>query len=580
MVNTTEGDKKLQVTINDGQALTLTGTGTDDNLKFLSGTEAMPNSYDALGKVTLKGNAAELVINSADRKEITFETSINGKNNKNGNLIINTPAVFTKSIGNQHSLNEININATTVTFNGAEIKADKVNLTTAESSFNINNKGVAVLTGDVDNISGQDGKGQLIITGENSRITGNIGATNSLQAISIGEGTTILQGQIIKAKSVVFVADNSSLYLDKQGTILTGNMCFDGYDAKLYVADDILIKGNLTNYNDEKVVGEINFQGSGVVQGNIGQRNIEGEALKDINIQGGDTKIVELQGDVTTKNLSFVPANGHDAGIVQIGGDLIAENVIFANGNAQGGILEFNGQNENGYTFSSKIENGDNATLKVNTYELTANDVTIGDIKTIDIKGNNTLIIDANLADVNLLDNGNKINFEGEDSTLILTNSSINDDMTITLANTLDTGNNNLGQVVINSVEAGKILTIASADNITLGTEAHKLKKLIFIGAGSIDIYPDIFATNIKVGNAVTLADGRNITGDVLGDANSSIEFLGDGEINGKIDGLKMLKVGKGNVLLQADDYYVINEIQGTGTKMLTLPKNFNPDIA
>lgn len=501
VVNTTEGDKKLQVTINDEQALTLTGTGTTEALKFEDGSKADPNSYDALDKVTLKGNTAKLEINSADREGITFETSINGENNKNGTLIINTPAVFTKSIGNKGSLDKINIIGTTVRFNGTEIKAE----------------------------------------------------------------------------SVVFASDNSSLYLNnKQGVVLTGDIRFDGYDAKLYVADNILIKGNLKNYS-EKVVGEINFRSSGVVQGNIGQRNIDrGEALKDINIQGGDTK-VELQGDVTTKNLSFVPADKHNAAsTVQIGGDLIAENVIFANGNAQGGILEFNGQNKDGYTFSGKIENGGNATLKVNTYKLTANDVTIGDIKTIDIKGNNTLIIDANLADVNLLDNGNKINFEGEDSTLILTNSSINDDMTITLANTLDTGNNNFGQVVINSVEAGKTLTIASADNITLGTEDHKLKKLIFIGAGSIDIYPDIFATNIKVGNAVTLADGRNITGDVLGDANSSIEFLGDGEINGKIIDLKMLKVGKGNVLLQAEGDYMINEIQGTGTKTLTLPENFN----
>lgn len=756
VVNTAEGDKKLQVTINDEQALTLTDTGTTEVLKFKGNKGINLNSYDALGNVTLKGNTAELAINSADREEITFEVSINGENNKNGNLTINTPVVFTKSIGNQHSLNEININATTVTFNGTEIKADKVNLTTAKSVFNIGNKGVAVLTDDVDNISGQDGQGQLIITGENSRITGNIGATNSLEAISVGEGITTLQGQVIKAKSVIFVADKSILSFNGQRTELTGNIRFDGYDAKLYVADDILIKGNLTNYNEE-VVGEINFQGSGVVQGNIGQRNIDqGEALKDINIQGGDTKIVELQGDVATKNLSFVPANEHDAaGIVQIGGGLIAENVIFSNGNAQGGILEFNGQNEKGYIFSGKIENGDNATLKVNTYELTANDATIGDIKTIDIQEAKTFIVNAGCEGVTLLKGGNKINFVGadsrlifksvedatislatdlpaspvgggklafiggkdniltinsdklaesrkagevngnklaelavignvivtdldisgtrqlniiggakfldqgatsakiplinigavhtnteasetiyaldaqsgdfdiltegntinfmhEDAALMLQNSSV-DDRTITLANTLDTGGDNFGQVVINSVEADKTLTIARADNITLGTKDHKLKELIFTGAGSIDIYPDIFATNINVGNVecigcsdingtlsfkgnteirqygningnvnfqncdaiITLANGRNITGDVLG-GNSSIEFLGDGEVNGNIYGLKMLKVGKGNVLLQANDAYVINEIRGTGTKTLTLPENFN----
>nr|WP_253308180.1 autotransporter outer membrane beta-barrel domain-containing protein [Rickettsia endosymbiont of Ceutorhynchus assimilis] len=579
VVNTAGGDKKLQVIINDAQALTLTGTGTDDNLKFFSGAEAMPNSYAALDNITL-GDQSKLII-------------------------------------------------------------------------------------DVD-------KG-----------------------------------------------------------------------------------GNLTN-NSGKVADEINFQGSGVVQGNTGQ----GETLKDINIQGDDTKIVELQGDVATKNLNFVPANGIAAGTVQIGGDLTAENVIFSNGNVQGGILEFNGQNKKGYVFSAKVENGGNGMLNVNTYILKAIDTTISDIKTINIQEAKAFIVNVGCEDITLLKGGNEINFVGansklifrsgndvtinlaadlpafangggklifigdnnnvltinsddanvrrfgniagdklaeltvvnnvivtdlidisgtrqlniigeakfldqgatsakipqinigaafpatkapkgdaiyaldaengdfgiltdgntinfmhEDAAFMLQNSAA-DDRTITLANTLDPGDNNFGKVVIDSAIADKTLTIVSADNninITLGTEERKLKELIFADEGSIDIYPDIFATDVRVGNVervrcsdingtlsfegntevrqqgningnvnfqnhdatIILADGKNITGDVFGDANGTIEFLGDGKIKGEIEDLKMLKVGKGNVSLQADDDYVINEIQGTGTKMLTLPENF-----
>ncbi|WP_342270677.1 autotransporter family protein [Rickettsia endosymbiont of Orchestes rusci] len=583
VVNTAGGDKKLQVIINDAQALTLTGTGTDDNLKFFSGAEAMPNSYAALDNITL-GDQSKLII-------------------------------------------------------------------------------------DVD-------KG-----------------------------------------------------------------------------------GNLTN-NSGKVADEINFQGSGVVQGNTGQ----GETLKDINIQGDDTKIVELQGDVATKNLNFVPANGITAGTVQIGGDLTAENVIFSKGNVQGGILEFNGQNKKGYVFSAKVENGGNGMLKVNTYKLRANDVTIGDIKTIDIQEAKTFIINADREYITLLKGGNEINFVGVNSRLIFrskNNATINlaadlpafangggklvfigdnnnaltinsddanvrrfgniagdklaeltvvnnvivtdlidisgtrqlniigkakfvdqgatsakipqinigaafpatkapkgdtiytldakngdfgiltdgntinfmhedaafmlrnsaaDDRTITLANTLDPGDNNFGKVVIDSIIAGKTLTIGSADNninITLGTQDHKLKELILVGNGIIAVQSNIFANDIWLGNAnsvpnlitckdingdltfgadthliqngningnvnfqnrdatITLANGKNITGDVFGDANGTIEFLGDGKIKGEIEGLKMLKVGEGKVSLQADNDYVINEIQGTGTKMLTLPEKF-----
>ncbi|MCC8484052.1 MAG: hypothetical protein LN561_05875 [Rickettsia endosymbiont of Labidopullus appendiculatus] len=74
----------------------------------------------------------------------------------------------------------------------------------------------------------------------------------------------------------------------------------------------------------------------------------------------------------------------------------------------------------------------------------------------------------------------------------------------------------------------------------------------------------------------VTLADKQKIGGIIKDGENATLEFLGDGEVGGAIDGLKLLTVGNGNVTLAASGNHSVTEIQGNGVQKLTLASGFN----
>ncbi|WP_202070018.1 autotransporter outer membrane beta-barrel domain-containing protein [Rickettsia tillamookensis] len=217
--------------------------------------------------------------------------------------------------------------------------------------------------------------------------------------------------------------------------------------------------------------------------------------------------------------------------------------------------------------------------------------------------GTATYILDAQTGDFAVLTVGKTISFLHEDSVLQLQNSSVADDRTITLAGVLDPLAPNTGKVTINSVIAGKKLTInGTAAGAILGTRNHKLKELTIIGAGKLDIKSTIFANNLffrantqltqdgdiegdvdfkNQDASITIADGKKITGSITSTdngavvTNGTITFDGDGSIGGNVKGLKLLQVGTGNVSLLTGGDTVIGEIRGNGIGILTLPQNF-----
>ncbi|WP_081427946.1 autotransporter outer membrane beta-barrel domain-containing protein [Rickettsia massiliae] len=600
----------------------------------------------------------------------------------------------TGNIGNTNSLATISIGAGTATLGGAVIKATTIDLTDAASVLTLTNAN-AVLTGAIDNTTGVDNVGVLNLNGALSQVTGNIGNTNSLATISVGAGTAMLGGAVVKATTTK-LTDAASAVTFTNPVVVTGAI------------------DNTGNANN----GIATFTGNSTVTGNIGNT----AALATVNVGAGIT--------------------------LQAGGSLAANNIDFG----VGSTLEFNGPLDGGgntipYYFKGAIANGNNAILNVNTKSLTAYHSTIGTVAEINIGAGNFFAIDASAGDVTIL-NAQAINFGVPDSALVLSNLTgvgvknillaadlvapganggdvvfnggvnglnigsnvagtarnigdgggdkfntlliynavtitddvnlegiqnvhinnnaaftsstafnagaiqINDatytidanngnlnvpagniqfahanaqlilqntsgnDRTITLGANIDPDNDDEGIVTLNSVTAGKKLTIAGGK--TLGG-AHKLHTIVFKGAGDFGAAGTTFnTTNIVLdttgrlelgattanvvllndaiqltqtgGNiggfldfnakngTVTLNNNVNVAGAVQntgGTNNGTLIVLGASNLN-SVNGIAMLKVGAGNVTIAKGGDVKIGEIQGTGTNTLTLPANFN----
>ncbi|MCX4084522.1 autotransporter outer membrane beta-barrel domain-containing protein, partial [Rickettsia hoogstraalii] len=245
----------------------------------------------------------------------------------------------------------------------------------------------------------------------------------------------------------------------------------------------------------------------------------------------------------------------------------------------------------------------DNADFTSNT-AVNADAIQINDgIYRVDASGGNVAVPAAN------------IEFAHANAQLVLQNSSNADDRTITLGADIDPNNDDEGIVTLNSVNAGKKLTIAGG--VTLGG-AHRLQAIKFQGVGDFGTAGITFNTaNIELdttgatelgatlGNVilinnnvqltqtgnivgfldfnatngtVTLNNGVNIAGAVQntgGTNNGTLIALGASNL-GSVNGLTMLKVGAGAVSITQGGNTSITEIQGNGTALLTLPANFN----
>ncbi|MFY9589374.1 autotransporter domain-containing protein [Rickettsia endosymbiont of Halotydeus destructor] len=486
-------NKKLKVKIKDGQSLTLTGTSTEA-LDFTDGTKAALNNYTALGNIELEQKAT-LIVNSDNSEKITLAGDVKG-----GQVTVNTDTEFTGTITDSTL---IVINEGEAQFKNRTINPKVIQLAQANSILTFTN---TVLTSDIENVSGEESKGILNLNGENL-ITSKIGATNSLKAINI-IGDATFESDITTDK--INLADNTTLTF-YNNTIVAGNI--------------ITTKDGQGTLNIGRSRDELN-----IMTGKIGTIN------NSLCVIKANSKELMLQEDVYTKKLIF---NYPKISLIMIGGNLTGE-VDFAD---KANVLIFDGPNkDNGYKFEGGILNGAKAEIIVNTPRLTATDATIGTIETIKILQANTLAIDANAQNINLLANGNKINFEEENSTLMLTNANLNDDMTITLGQSLEPQANEHGKIIIDSAESGKTLT---TKNYSLGTNNKKLKEITFQGNGNFAIESEIFATDIIFNSAIFTSDlnstgkiitrgttkfmkGVNNTGDITLSNRSTTKFAGD----------------------------------------------------
>ncbi|WP_341787212.1 autotransporter outer membrane beta-barrel domain-containing protein [Rickettsia endosymbiont of Cantharis rufa] len=518
-------------------------------------------------------------------------------------------------IGATNSLAVVNVGGGEVTINGAVMQADAINLTDDASALTFAN--AVVVTGAIDNTGNAD-NGVVTFTG-NSTVTGNIG-TAALATVNVGAGITLQAGGNLTTNNIDFGV----------GSILE----FNGAAGTIYKLSGTIANGNnaILNVNTENLTAYHPTIGT-VAQINIGAGN-----LFSIDVSAGDVTILDAQdinfGDAASR-LDFSNATGAATKNVLLAGDLDAfgggGGDLFFDGGAKGLNV---GSNVVGTPRNIGDAGGDKFdTLSILSKVTITKDINLAGIQALVLRddadftdyGNSSVniaaieindaiyTIDANDANVNVP--AANIGFSHEDATLVLQNSSNANDRTITLGANINPNNPDEGIVILNSVNAGKKLTIAGG--VTLGGP-NRLQAIVFQGAGDFDTTGIIFNTTdiglntsgaIKLGTTtanvtllndavqltqtgniggfldfkgknatVTLNDGVNIIGAVQntgGNNNGTLIALGASKL-GSVNGIAMLKVGAEAASIGgADGEIKIGEIQGNGTALLTLPANF-----
>ncbi|KYP98919.1 autotransporter outer membrane beta-barrel domain-containing protein [Rickettsia endosymbiont of Proechinophthirus fluctus] len=524
----------------------------------------------------------------------------------------------TGNIGNTNSLATVNVGAGLLQVQGGVVKASTINLTDNVSAVTFTNP--VVVTGAIDN-TGNANNGIVTFTG-NSTVTGNIGNTNALATVNVGAGITLQAGGSLAANNIDFGARST---LEFNGPLDGGGKAIPYY-----------FKGAIANGNN--AILNINTKlltAYHLTIGTVAEINIGAGNLFAIDASVGDVTILNAQNiNFRARDSVLVLSNLTGVGVnnILLAADLVAPG-------ADEGTVVFNG-GVNGLNIGSNVAGtarniGDGGGNKFNTL-LIYNAVTITDdvnlegIQNVLINNNAdftsntafnagaiqindaTYTIDANNGNLNIP--AGNIQFAHADAQLVLQNSSGND-RTITLGANIDPDNDDEGIVILNSVNAGKKLTIAGGK--TFGG-AHKLQTILFKGAGDCSTAGTTFnTTNIvlditgqlelgattanvvlfndavqltQTGNiggfldfnakngTVILNNNVNVAGAVQntgGTNNGTLIVLGASNLN-RVNGIAMLKVGAGNVTIAKGGNVKIGEIQGTGTNTLTLPAHFN----
>ncbi|WP_342270146.1 autotransporter outer membrane beta-barrel domain-containing protein [Rickettsia endosymbiont of Orchestes rusci] len=522
----------LDVTVNNTKVLTLTGT---------AGGAVGAKDYTGLGAITLGGVTAGLTIN-VPAGLITLDGTIDGVVANNGVLIVTTPTNFTGAIGGGNYVasavynadstiaslvaDSMNIGAANIEVTGAlDIKttlkftADGqltvgAGIATANVTNSAPNQGTLIVNGgDIQNVGSADAgaavAGPLNLLTFNNAAGSNAGTIFATTTKISNVGTDLKAGLI--TGDVQFTA--AGKLTANNG--ITGNVDFNGQDGTVTLEDGQTIAGAVDSSVGVGNLGKLVFIGDGTVTEDIGATKV----INYIDIQGDNNIAVILQGNVNTQILKFTQDAANEAATVKITGNFAGAVTFTGNANAfgDGGIIEFNDATANAsHIFAGTLTvgagNADNGQITVNTALLTATDSSIGLIGRVKINDQKAFAVDAKLGNV-ALSVITDFSFVGNNSQLVLTNSSTTDDRTITFNDDLDPGGN-VGIVTLQS-KGNKLLTLNSIDGTEkLGTGAN-FKALNVDGQVTISgVFPGAGGNRLDVSGAdlLNLYNGATFT--------------------------------------------------------------------
>jgi len=503
------------------------------------------------GNITIDNTVFVSVLEMQSTAQVTFNQLLDlGVNGKimfvaNGTLVVNgvTGSIITSApnqgilkinsgnisgtIGDAtNSLNLVNIGAGASSF-GGEVYAGSVVLTDEASELTLDND--VIVNSDLTTIAG-DGSGKLIFA-QDGTVTGNVGAAGAALAEIVFNGVDNIGGA---ANATTFTVANVGADATVTG-IMTGNL---NYTA----AGTVTAQG---------VAGNVDFTdnaGTLILSGNYDNTGVFDNAA-NATVQLAKNALVTL-GDSSFGNVGNIII-GNDNGTAT----LYANNVINFTGNlafgTEGGMLLVGNNN---VQISGKIINGAKATFDVSA-NLTISDPSAGSVNKVDISNNRIYTIDAANGNVDLLNNGAKIVFEGVDSQLALINSSDQDDRTFTLYANLNPSDaeDNYGIVRVGATTNG--LTIANNGGpYTIGQDnTHRLQNFIVDGAGNIVVDNTVFTKLLSMNSTgqVTFNQALDLgeDGNIAFGANGTLVVNGvTGSVTTSAPNQGILTINSGNV--------------------------------
>ncbi|ABV73970.1 190-KDa cell surface antigen [Rickettsia canadensis str. McKiel] len=574
----------------------------------------------------VKANAINLTDNAS---ELTFANPVivtgaidNTGNANNGVVAFNGASTVTGNIGDTAALAKLSVGAGLVQVQGGIVKANVINLTDNASELTFINP--VIVTGAIDNTDNAN-NGVVTFNGD-STVTGSIGDTSALATVNVGAGATLQVGGSLVVNNIDFKAGGSTLEFNgPAGPMynLTGVIA-NGNNGKLNINAASTVVANDASIGEVAQIDIQNGKNFGINAKNADVNLLNGQVIsfkgansslllvnnsttddRVITLKNdlpafatgggqltliGTTKLITLQGDGGAKAIGTVR---NELGSLNIFGNVAFNNIDTTN------VIEFNILNNTKFVDVGGITNQIN---KINIGAANALCAAGEGSYTIDTEGPNA---------INILANGQTINFAHEDAELVLQNSAVGNG-TIILNAVLDPLAPNKGKLVVDSGAAGGRIILASVGGATYGTAVNRLKELEFKGNGAFQIDTEIFANDLELsvpaitynqdinanltfgantaltqnyninGNVdfnnqaavITLGVDKSINGSVTSSngVNGTIIARGASTIKGAITNLAMLKLGAGNVTITTGGNTSITEIQGNGTGMLTMP--------
>jgi hypothetical protein len=538
------------VTFNDGVNVTdqVFFTNDDQDLTFNK------NSH-LTGGVNFAGNNGTITLDSSVAGNTFTGAITTAANSTSGTLAItggaNTVTVMNQ-VGNSDTqrlssvtvadaTNAIfieNVYTETMSIDGGSVQlltaadylADVVNFTKADSSIYFTNG--AEINTTIDNTTGDDNNGTLIIGAGDSTFGGAIGATHSLKAINLQGSDAVIFGAAVKATTMSIDANSVSFNSDATADItvsstteitlaagknITGSIDVSAADLDVtlnMLGGDSTITGKI---GDTKAVITINAAATGAT-------STFGSSVNAANIRLGS-------GDAIF--------NGNVIGAVST----ISGNITIAAGkNVTGAIINSGTTNIGSLTLEgastiSGVVGGDNAFAKVTTANgSTATFEGLVNTKALDFNGNVNFAGGAEINDA-VIFNGEQlltfgatstvdggINFDGNDGTITLDSTA--GDATLTGAIT----SSGVGSIAI---EGGNTFTLASA----VGANGANVAIIAIEDDSKAAFASDVYADIMLLGSGSVATFNGDVSAKINGQTTNdgSLIFTGNNTITGTV---------------------------------------------
>ncbi len=472
-----------------------------------SSTNSLSTVNVSSGKTLSVGNhildANVINLNSGSSIEIAYSTvtgDVIGKTDGIGGANILGDVTLNGDLGNSsNSLSYVSVAADkTLNVGSNTIDATNINL----NSSSIISLGSGSITG---NIDGNNARyGTINAAGLLGSINGNIGAAHGIDALNVNDGASLsVYGSIDASNVTVGVGEGVAEFTLATGNSLTGNLTVNNGSSATFSGSSS-INGNVTLENNANL--NLNYgQVSGTVLG-------ASDGVGNVNIDSDFT----LSNSFGDSSHSLNQVNVAEATYLTVGSNILDSNSINLNSGA-------------GIIISDSTVTGDVLGVSdgVGSVSITG-DVTLnGDVgsdtnsvNSISISANKTLNVGSNLIDANNV-------YLNSGSNLTVTSGSITANID---GNSVESP---VGTVTVYSSEGGA--TINGSIGSTNGIYALNIND-----GGSLTANADIKASTVTVGQGETsasfnLADGNELTGNLIVSSGSSATLVGDSLITGNV---------------------------------------------